>query len=193
MTRQFAEKVLPSARPAASPLAPGSPGLSMTGSTRPQPRRDAQARADAARLPRWGPKATLVEAVASSGHFKTFARALQDTHLEDLLSETGPFTVFAPTDSAFAKMPAAELESLLADKPRLRSVLSNHIVASKVRAPRERVSNTATAVDGRRLTMTVRQGYYKVNDAQIVKTNLRAANGVIHAIDSVLLATVSAS
>jgi uncharacterized surface protein with fasciclin (FAS1) repeats len=104
-----------------------------------------------------------------------------------MLSERGPFTMFAPTDEAFAKMPSSDLRSLLADKARLRSVLSHHIVAAKVRAPRERFPNTATAVDGRTLTMTVERGYYKVGDAQIMKTNLRASNGVIHAIDSVLL------
>lgn len=149
--------------------------------------RDAQERADAARLPRWGPKATILEAAAAAGLFKTLTTAIEDTHLDHLLNEAGPFTLFAPTDEAFAKLPPADLQALLADKPRLRAILSSHIVASKVRAPRERVPNTATAVNGRKLTMTVRQGYYKVNDAQIVKTNLRAANGVIHAIDSLVL------
>jgi uncharacterized surface protein with fasciclin (FAS1) repeats len=158
-----------------------------SGRVRPQSPRDAQDRADAARPPRWGPKATVLEAVESAGKFKTLGQALRDSHLDDMLSEKGPFTLFAPTDAAFAKMPSADLRALLADPVRLRSLLSYHIVASKVRAPRERAPNTATAVDGRKLTMSVRQGYYKVNDAQIVKTNLRAANGVIHAIDSVLL------
>ena len=152
-----------------------------------QPARDAQERADAARLPRWGPKATILEAAVTSGLFTTLTRAIDDTHLDDLLNEPGPFTLFAPTDDAFAKMPPADLQALLADKPRLRATLSSHIVASKVKAPRERVPNTAIAINGRKLTMTVRQGYYKVNDAQIVKTNLRASNGVIHAIDSVVL------
>jgi uncharacterized surface protein with fasciclin (FAS1) repeats len=124
--------------------------------------------------------------MAASGRFKTIGQALEETHLTDMLSGRGPFTVFAPTDEAFAKMPEAELHSLLADKAKLRSVLSYHIVAGKVRAPRERVPNTATAVDGRTLTTTVEGGYYKVAGARIVKTNLRASNGVIHAIDSVL-------
>jgi uncharacterized surface protein with fasciclin (FAS1) repeats len=79
------------------------------------------------------------------------------------------------------------LRALLADTAKLRSVLSHHIVATKVRAPRERVPNTATTIDGRKLTMTVEHGVYKVGEAQIVKTNLRASNGLIHAIDSVLL------
>ena len=158
-----------------------------SGAARPQPSRDAQERADAVRLPRWGPKATVLEAVESAGVFKTLAQALRDAHLDDMLNESGPFTLFAPTDDAFAKMPSADLRALLADPPRLRALLSSHIVASKVRAPRERVPNAATSVDGRTLTMTVRQGSYKVNEAQIVKTNRRASNGVIHAIDSLLV------
>ena len=136
--------------------------------------------------PRWAEKKNLLETLIASGRFTTLGRALEETHLTDLLSEKGPFTVFAPTDEAFAKLPSADLRSLLAEKPRLRSLLTYHILAGKVRAPRERVPNTATTVDGRTLTMTVTEGYYRVGDAQIVQTNLRASNGVIHAIDTVL-------
>jgi uncharacterized surface protein with fasciclin (FAS1) repeats len=187
MTAQYAEKVLLATTPPGSSvaLAPKAPLTESPAES--QSPRDAQERADAARLPRWGPKASILEAAASSGRFKTLGRTLEDVHLDDMLTGQGPFTVFAPTDEAFAKMPSADLQSLLADKARLRSVLSYHIVASKVRAPREGAPSMATAVDGRKLTMTVRQGYFKVNDAHIVKTNLRASNGVIHAIDSVLL------
>lgn len=178
MTPQFAEKAI---------LKPTDTAVPVTAAAaRPQSPRDAQDRADAARLPRWGPKATILEAAAASGLFKTLTTALEDTHLDHLLSEAGPFTLFAPTDEAFARMPPADLQALLADRPRLRAILSSHIVALKVRAPRERVPNTATAVSGRKLTMTVRQGSYKVNDVQIVKTNLRASNGVIHAIDAII-------
>ena len=185
MKAQYGEKVLLPPSPEASlTVAPGSSEAS--GPVRLQSPRDAQARADAARLPRWGPKATILEAAAATGHFKTLGLALENAHLDDLLNEKGPFTLFAPTDEAFAKLPSADLRALLADKPRLRSVLIYHIVASKVRAPRERVPNMVTAVDGRELTMTVRQGSYRVNDVQIVESNLRAANGVIHAIDSLL-------
>jgi uncharacterized surface protein with fasciclin (FAS1) repeats len=157
-----------------------------TGLPESQSPRDAQKRADAARAPRWGPKANILEALESAGDFKILAQALKDVHLDDILSGKGPFTLFAPTDEAFAKLPAAELRTLLADPVDLRSVLSYHIVASKVRAPRERVPNTVIAVDGRKLTMTVRQGSYQVNDTQIVKTNLRASNGVIHALAALM-------
>lgn len=136
--------------------------------------------------PRWAEKKNLLETLLASGRFSIFGRALEETHLRDLLSEKGPFTVFAPTDEAFAKLSSAELRSLLAEKPRLRSLLTSHIVAGKIRAPHERAPNTATTVDGRTLTMTVTGGYYRVGDAQIVQTNLRASNGVIHAIDTVL-------
>ena len=173
MKAPYAEKVL------LSPIA--------SDTARPQMPRDTQDRADAARLPRWGPKATILEAIETAGGFETLGQALRDSHLDDLLNEKGPFTLFAPTDEAFGKMPSADLRALLADLPRLRAILSHHIVGAKVRAPRERVPNTVTAVNGRTLTMSVRQGYYKVNDVQIVKTNLRASNGVIHAIDALLL------
>ena len=79
-------------------------------------------------------KQNILETAAASGLFKTLGRALEDTHLTDMLSEAGPFTVFAPTDEAFAKMPSGELSALLADKPKLRSVLSRHIVAAKVQS-----------------------------------------------------------
>jgi uncharacterized surface protein with fasciclin (FAS1) repeats len=188
MKSQYAEKVLLptdsavstlTLAPAAVPPPNGSVSSQSTGESR--------RLADAERLPRWGPKKNILETAAACGLFKTLGRALEDTHLTDMLSETGPFTVFAPTDAAFAKMPSADLRALLADKAKLRSVLTHHIVASKVRAPRERAPNTATTVDGRKLTMTVEHGFYKVDDVQIVKTNLRASNGLIHAIDSVLL------
>jgi uncharacterized surface protein with fasciclin (FAS1) repeats len=176
MTTQFAEKVL---LPTDPPVSTPNDSSQSTG--------EARRLAESARLPRWGPKKNILETAAASGFFTTLCRALEDTHLADILTETGPFTLFAPTDDAFAKIPSDELRALLADKAKLRSVLSHHIVAAKVRAPRERVPNTATTIDGRKLTMSVEHGFYKIDDAQIVKTNLRASNGLIHAIDSVLL------
>lgn len=158
-----------------------------TESLRGQTTLESRTRADAARPPRWGPKKNILETAAAAKRFTTLLRALEETHLAHILDEAGPFTVFAPTDAAFARVPEDALRSLLADKARLRSVLSYHIVASKVRAPRERIPNTATAIDGRKLTMVVEQGHYKVNDARIVETNLRASNGLIHAIDAVLV------
>jgi uncharacterized surface protein with fasciclin (FAS1) repeats len=185
MRTQFAEKVLRT-DPAVSAL-PHTPAPVPTPNGSSQSTGESRRLAEAARLPRWGPNKNLLETAAASGFFKTLGQALEATHLDDMLNEPGPFTVFAPTDEAFAKLPPADLQALLSDRPKLRSVLTHHIVAAKVRAPRERVPNTATSVDGRKLTMTVDHGFYKVNDVQIVKTNLRASNGLIHAIDSVLL------
>jgi uncharacterized surface protein with fasciclin (FAS1) repeats len=180
MKPKFAEKILLTADPTVSELTPLQAPVALSS-------REARTRDEAARLPRWRPQQNLLETAAASGRFKIWGRAIRGADLGGLLSEKGPFTLFAPTDEAFAKMPAADLRSLLADKARLRSLVTYHVVASKVRAPRERAPNTATAVDGRQLTLTVEGGYYRVDDAQIVKTNLRASNGVIHAIDSVLV------
>jgi len=186
MTIQRAEKVLLTpATPLAADATPDGDSIPAD-FLRAQTTQESRARADAARPARWGPKKNILETVAAAKRFTTLLRALEETHLAHILDEAGPFTVFAPTDAAFARMPEDELRSLLADKARLRSLLSYHIVASKVRAPRERVPNTATAIDGRKLTMVVDQGHYKVNDARIVETNLRASNGLIHAIDAVL-------
>lgn len=186
MKTQYAEKVLlpTDSTRSALPLTP-APLPAPNGSS--QSTGEARRLAEAARLPRWGPKMNIVETAAACGLFKILGQALEDTHLTDMLTEQGPFTVFAPTDDAFAKIPSADLRALLADKAKLRSVLTHHIVAAKVRAPRERLPNTATTVDGRKVTMTVEHGFYKVDEAQIVKTNLRASNGLIHAIDAVLL------
>ena len=189
MKPQYAEKVLLPAAPVVSALAPAPAAVPMQNSPPSlQSPRDARRRADAARAPRWGPKKNIPETVAASGRFKTLEQALQDTHLTDLLSEKGPFTLFAPTDEAFAKMPSADRLSLLADTARLRLVLTHHIVAEAVRAPRVGSPKTAATVDGRELTITVEGDRgYSVDNARLVKTNLRASNGVIHAIDSVLL------
>jgi uncharacterized surface protein with fasciclin (FAS1) repeats len=182
-----AEKVMfaaPQTVPALAPT-PAAPPTPHGDSASLSPR-DLRRRAELARLPRWRPTKNILETAAASGRFKTLARAIQGTHLGDLLSEKGPFTLFAPTDEAFAKMPSDDLRSLLADKARLRSVLSYHVVAEKVRAPRAGAPKTAVTVDGRKLTITGDDGRYTVSDARIVETNIRASNGVIHAIDSVL-------
>ena len=186
MTIQRAEKVLFTPATHSAAEGTGDADSIPTEPLRGQTTLESRTRADAARPPRWGPKKNILETAAAAKRFTTLLRAFDETFLAHILDEVGPFTVFAPTDAAFARMPEDELRTLLADKARLRSVLSYHIVASKVRAPRERVPNTATAIDGRKLTMVVEQGHYKVNDARIVETNLRASNGLIHAIDAVL-------
>jgi uncharacterized surface protein with fasciclin (FAS1) repeats len=140
------------------------------------------------RTPRWQPKENIVQVAAATGRFETLGKAIAAAGLTATLSEAGPFTFFAPTDKAFAKMSDADLGALLGDKQRLHALLSYHVVPAKVRAPRKRVPSSATTLDGKELKLSVvaEDGGYKVSGARIVKTNIRASNGVIHAIDTVL-------
>jgi uncharacterized surface protein with fasciclin (FAS1) repeats len=138
------------------------------------------------------PERTIVETAAATGTFETLGRAIRAAGLVDLLSGTGPFTLFAPTDEAFAKLPAGELAALLADAPRLERVVSSHVVRDTVEAPKVGAPRSATNVDGGELTIVVtdrglKGRGFRVNDARIVKTEIRASNGVIHAIDTVLM------
>lgn len=135
---------------------------------------------------------SLLETAASRGSFRTLGGAIRSAGLVDLMNGQGPFTLFAPTDEAFARMPQDEREALLADKASLAEVLTYHLVRERVKAPRVGSPRTATTVNGATLTITVKnRGFkrrgFKVNDAKIVKTEILASNGVIHAIDSVLI------
>jgi uncharacterized surface protein with fasciclin (FAS1) repeats len=143
---------------------------------------------DAERPPRWRPKENIVEVAAATGRFEVLGRAINAGGLAGTLSEEGPFTLFAPTDKAFAKMPSADLRALLEDEATLHQLLSNHIVPSKVRAPRRRLPSSVTTLGGKELKIAVvlEDGGYRIGEARIVKTNIRASNGVIHAIDTVL-------
>ena len=150
--------------------------------------RDARPRVAPERPPRWQPKENILQVAAATGRFETLGRAIAAAGLTETLSETGPFTLFAPTDSAFAKMPTADLEALLVDKQKLHALLSYHLVPSKVRAPRNQLPSSVTTLDGRALEISVvpEDGGYRVGGARIVKTNMRASNGVVHAVDTVL-------
>jgi uncharacterized surface protein with fasciclin (FAS1) repeats len=140
------------------------------------------------RLPRWRPKENILDVAAATGRFETLRRAIEFAGLAGTLNETGPFTLFAPTDKAFAKMPSADLGALLADKAKLHQLLSYHVVPSNVRAPRRRAPSSVTTLDGKQLEIAVvpEDGGYRVGEARIVKTNIRASNGVVHAIDTIL-------
>jgi uncharacterized surface protein with fasciclin (FAS1) repeats len=150
--------------------------------------RDGGPRIAPQRPPRWQPKENLLQVAAATGRFETLGQAIAAAGLTATLSEPGPFTLFAPTDKAFAKMPSADLSALLADKAKLHQLLSYHVVPSKVRAPRNRLPASVTTLDGKELEISVvpEDGGYRVSQARIVKTNMRASNGVIHAIDTVL-------
>ena len=125
------------------------------------------------------------DTAVAAGDFKTLAVALERAGLIDTLKGKGPFTVFAPTDAAFAKVPKKDLDALLADKSKLASVLTYHVVPGTVMAKDVKAGKVKT-VQGSDLTLSTSNGV-KVDDANVVKTDIVADNGVIHVIDSVVL------
>ena len=127
----------------------------------------------------------IVDTAVGAGNFKTLAAALQAAGLVDTLKGKGPFTVFAPTDAAFAKIPKATLDALLADKAKLTAVLTYHVVAGKVMAADVKPGSVRT-VQGTDLMVST-MGGVKVNGSNVITTDIVADNGVIHVIDSVLL------
>jgi uncharacterized surface protein with fasciclin (FAS1) repeats len=128
----------------------------------------------------------IVDTAVSAGQFNTLAKALTEAGLVETLKGTGPFTVFAPTDEAFAKLPAGTLEALLKDKAKLTAVLTYHVVAGKVMASDVVKLSEAKTVQGQNVKINT-MGGVMVNDAHVVKTDIMASNGVIHVIDKVIL------
>lgn len=127
----------------------------------------------------------IVDTAVAAGSFKTLATPLQAAGLVDTLKGKGPFTVFAPTDEAFAKVPKADLDALLKDKAKLTAVLTYHVVPGKVMAADVKAGKVKT-VQGSEITVTT-MGGVKVDAANVVKTDIAADNGVIHVIDSVIM------
>ena len=127
----------------------------------------------------------IVDTAVAAGNFKTLATALQAAGLVDTLKGTGPFTVFAPTDAAFAKIPKADLDALLKDKAKLTAVLTYHVVPGKVMAADVKAGKVKT-VQGSELTLGTTGGV-TVDAAKVVQADIAASNGVIHVIDSVVL------
>ena len=127
----------------------------------------------------------IVDTAVAAGQFNTLATALEAAGLVDTLKGPGPFTVFAPTDEAFAKIPKAQLDALLADKAKLTAVLTYHVVAGKVKAADVRAGDVTT-VQGAAIRVAT-DGGVRVNDARVVATDIVADNGVIHVIDTVIL------
>ena len=127
----------------------------------------------------------IVETAVAAGSFKTLATALSAAGLVDTLKGKGPFTVFAPTDEAFAKIPKADLDALLKDKAKLTAVLTYHVVAGKVMAADVKAGKVKT-VQGSELTVSKSMGV-SVDNAKVVKTDIVADNGVIHVIDTVIM------
>ena len=127
----------------------------------------------------------IVDTAVAAGSFKTLATALGAAGLIDTLKGKGPFTVFAPTDEAFAKIPKADLDALLKDKAKLTSVLTYHVVAGKVMAADVKAGKVKT-VQGSELTVSTSMGV-TVDNAKVTKTDITADNGVIHVIDTVIM------
>ena len=129
----------------------------------------------------------IVETAVAAGQFTTLAKALGEAGLVETLKGTGPFTVFAPTDAAFAKLPAGALEGLLADKAKLRAVLLYHVVPGRVMAADVLKMSSVKTVGGPSARIMLHGGAPMIGDASIVKTDVAASNGVIHVIDTVLM------
>lgn len=127
----------------------------------------------------------IVDTAVAAGSFNTLAQALQAAGLVDTLKGKGPFTVFAPTDEAFAKVPKDQLDALLKDKAKLTAVLTYHVVPGKVMAADVKAGKVKT-VQGGEITVSTTGGV-KVDAANVVKTDIVADNGVIHVIDSVVM------
>jgi len=129
----------------------------------------------------------IVETAVAAGNFTTLATALQAAGLVDTLKGPGPYTVFAPTDAAFAKLPAGTLDSLLANPDQLRAVLTYHVLAGADSAADVSMLQQATTVEGEDVMISAANGMVQVNDATVTTPDIMATNGVIHVIDTVLL------
>lgn len=129
----------------------------------------------------------IVDTAVAAGQFNTLAKALQAAGLVDTLKGAGPFTVFAPTDEAFAKLPAGTLDALLKDIPKLKGILTYHVVAGKVMAADVVKLKTAKTVNGQSVRIMVKGAKVMVDNATVTKTDIETSNGVIHVIDTVIL------
>ena len=130
--------------------------------------------------------ADIVDTAVSAGQFQTLVKAVQEAGLVDTLKGKGPFTVFAPTDEAFAKLPAGTLDALLQDKKKLAAILTYHVVPGKVMAAQVKAGQVKT-LQGQSLNVRIADGVVMVDNAKVIKTDIGASNGVIHVIDAVLL------
>lgn len=131
----------------------------------------------------------IVDTASSTGQFKTLLAAVKAADLEGTLRGPGPFTVFAPTDEAFAKLPPGTVDSLLKpeNKAKLQAILTYHVVAGKVPSSEAVKLTSASTVNGKPLKLDASSGSLKVGGAQVVKPDVQASNGVIHVIDAVIL------
>ena len=136
--------------------------------------------------------ADLVETTEQAG-FKTLARVIAAAELAEILKTPGPYTVFAPTDEAFGKLPSGTLEALLEDIPKLKRIVSYHVTFGDVRAEDLMEIAEAETVEGSIVAIESSDGTIKVNDAQVLQSDILTDNGVIHVIDTVLIPALVAS
>ena len=131
----------------------------------------------------------IVETAVEAGSFKTLVAAVKAADLVSVLKSEGPFTVFAPTDEAFAKLPAGTVESLLKEENRdqLVAILTYHVVPGKVMASDVVKIDEAATVQGQKISIAVKDGIVSVDGAKVVKTDIETSNGIIHVIDSVIM------
>jgi len=129
----------------------------------------------------------IVETAVAAGSFQTLAAALTAADLIPTLKGEGPFTVFAPTDEAFAKLPAGTVEALLKDKAKLTAILTYHVVVGAVLASEVVKMSSAKTVNGKDVTVAVKSGKVMINNVIVVTPDIKALNGIIHVIDTVLL------
>lgn len=133
------------------------------------------------------PKKDIVDTAVAAEQFKTLVTAVKAAELVETLKGEGPFTVFAPTDEAFKKVPKEALEALLKDKKALTSVLTYHVVPGKVMAADVVKIDSAKTVQGKPIKIVTKDGKVTVNGANVIKTDIACKNGVIHVIDAVIL------
>lgn len=136
---------------------------------------------------------TILQTVKNAGTFKSLEAAIKLAGLEDILSKKGPFTIFAPSDKAFSKVPVDKMESLMKNKDQLSKMIVFHIIPGKLTANEISALKTTTTLEGQQLEIDASKGVdmkhplvLKVNHAQVVKNDIECANGIIHIIDDVL-------
>jgi uncharacterized surface protein with fasciclin (FAS1) repeats len=132
-------------------------------------------------------KKDIVDTAVAAGSFNTLVTAVKAAGLVETLKGEGPFTVFAPTDDAFAKLPEGTVESLLKDKEKLSAILTYHVVAGKVMAADVVKLTSATTVQGQDVKIKAGSNGVMVDNAKVIKTDIETSNGVIHVIDTVIL------
>ena len=131
----------------------------------------------------------IVQTAIQAGSFKTLVRAVQAAGLAETLSSPGPFTVFAPTDGAFEKLPAGTLDELLKpeSKDKLKAILTYHVIPGKKTAAQVTGTSSAQTVNGKPLSFETKEGAVRVGGATVVQADIAASNGIIHVIDSVMV------